>query len=100
MMACAVTLQATPKKILRSPSERNLNEVIKSFGKLSKDKFDKDKEDFPQSWDAYVSLVSERNNAAHGEDVKVTFNDIQRYYEDGRVVLQWFKDAMWTGQCE
>ena len=77
-----------------------MNEVIKSFGKPSMDKFDKDKEDFRQSWDAYVSLVSERNNAAHGEDVKVTFNDVQRYYEDGHVVLKLFKDAMWVGQSE
>jgi hypothetical protein len=43
----------------------------------------------------YDSVWTNRNSVAHGEGSSATFGDVKRYYEEGHVVLDYFREALW-----
>ena len=43
----------------------------------------------------YSSIVDNRNSVAHGRGSSATLEEVRRYYEGGRVLLDYFKDALW-----
>ncbi len=47
----------------------------------------------------YNSIIVNRNNVAHSTGSSATFEEIQRYYEQGHVILDFFRETLLaTGQ--
>ena len=42
----------------------------------------------------YENMLTNRNLVAHGEGSEATIRDVKRYYEEGHVVLDYFRDAL------
>ena len=79
-----------------SPSAKNIGDTVKRFGDASIERFNTLRRENREAWEAYRSLVTNRNHAAHGRPVQVTMSDVKEFYKRGRVVLDWFKDALWV----
>ena len=79
-----------------SPGPKNIGDAVKRFGNASSEKFQTLRSENREAWEAYGSLVTNRNHAAHGRPVQVTMSDVKEFYKRGRVVLDWFKDALWV----
>ena len=47
-----------------------------------------------QAETSYNNLITNRNDTAHGIGSNLTFADVKRFYEEGHVVLDFFKDIL------
>ena len=81
-----------------SPSAKNIGDTVKRFGDASIERFNTLRRENGEAWDAYRSIVTNRNHAAHGRPVQMTMSEVKKFYESGHVVLEWFKDALWVGR--
>lgn len=79
-----------------SPSPQNIGDAIRRFGDGCGEKFARLRSEDSEAWEAYRSIVTNRNHVAHGRPVQVTMNDVTGYYENGHVVLDWFREALWA----
>lgn len=79
-----------------SPGPKNIGDAIKRFGNASSLKFTTLRNENREAWEAYGSIVTNRNNVAHGRQARVTMNEVKAFYESGHVVLDWFRDALWV----
>ena len=43
----------------------------------------------------YDSVWTNRNSVAHGEGSSATLGDVKRFYQEGHVVLDFFREALW-----
>ncbi len=43
---------------------------------------------------SYNNLITNRHDTAHGTGSNLTFADVKRFYEEGHIVLDFFKDAL------
>ena len=85
-----------------SPSKKNISDAIKikRFGGASSGEFERLKMSDGEAWIAYGDIVANRNNAAHGRPVQATIDEVEKFYKNAHVVLDWFKKALWTGEVE
>lgn len=81
-----------------SPGPKNIGDAVKRFGDASGVKFARLRSENREAWEAYSSIVTNRNHAAHGRPVQVTMSDVREFYESGHVVLDWFRDALWVNK--
>ena len=72
----------------------DITELLARFGPSHKDEFRRQLVANPVAESLYSSILTDRNSVAHGEGSNVTFRDIVRYYEEGHVVLDYFRDAL------
>ena len=79
-----------------SPSPQNIGDAVSRFGDTCREKFARLRSEDSGAWEAYRSIVTNRNHVAHGRPVQVTMSDVEEYYENGHVVLDWFKEALWV----
>ena len=79
-----------------SPDPKNVGDAVKRFGEASGVRFARLQSENKEAWKAYCSIITNRNHAAHGRSVQVTMSDVIEFYKRGRVVLDWFKDALWV----
>ena len=42
----------------------------------------------------YENILVNRNDVAHKEGSNATMRDVKQYYEEGHVVLDYFRDAL------
>lgn len=88
--------QFLSSKILDSscnPSTQKISAIINGFdGKKSKD-FDKKLKNTQEKSDLN-SLVSLRNDLAHGGTVNVTINTVYKYFVSGKTVIEWLEDII------
>jgi len=70
--------------------------LLGRFGKESKRDFRQKLGNNQQAEHMYDSIVTIRNRLAHGGERNATFLDVARYYEEGHVVLDYFRDALDT----
>ena len=81
-----------------SPSKKNIADTLKRFGDASSGEFMKLRDENGEAWIAYGNIVTNRNNAAHGRPVQATTSEVEKFYENAHVVLDWFKMALWIGE--
>ena len=42
----------------------------------------------------YDSILKNRNEAAHGQGSHASIKDVKQYYEQGHIVLDYFREAL------
>jgi len=68
--------------------------LLVRFGSSHKDEFARRLKENPVAESMYSSILTNRNSVAHGKGSNVTLGDIERYYEGGHVVLDYFQEAL------
>lgn len=84
------------EKAFRSASPGNIEKVVEEFGCLSKVEFNRLKAKDERAWAAYGSIISNRNDVAHGRQFQATLREVREFYERGHEVLDWFESALWV----
>ena len=64
------------------------------FGSRYKEEFTEKLTNNGQAVNMYMSIVTNRNNVAHGKDCTATFSDVRDYYENGHLVLDYFRQVL------
>lgn len=80
-----------------NPSLEKIHESLKKFDVTWRDSFKSsltahaDKERIS---DSIKSLNNARNVFAHGGNPQTTFNDVENYFEDAKIIIQYIDDAV------
>lgn len=86
------------REILRSPRISELRGLLGRFGETHKERFASLLEEKEKNM--YTSLINNRNQAAHGDEVKTTFRDIREYYEHAHPVLDHFRESLFQSTTD
>ena len=87
-------LESHVKREPRNLKADDLAELLKRFGQSHREEFKSRMKENEKAQTMYSSIWSNRNIVAHGEGSSVTFRDIKQYYEEGHVVLDYFREAL------
>ena len=83
---------------LRSLRLSDLTGLLSRFGPGHSMEFRKRYEGNSIAANMYDSVWTNRNSVAHGEGSSATFGDVRRFYQEGHVVLDYFRDALWLSR--
>lgn len=75
----------------------NLGDLLIRFGENRKAAFRKNLEASlgnQQAESFYNNLITNRHDTAHGVGSNLTFVDVKRFYEEGHIVLDFFREAL------
>lgn len=86
--------RAVADKTFKSANIDRFYDALMLFGVANKDRFKELRKGDDQVVASYESIINQRNKAAHGGDVDVTFDEVRQYYYAGHVVLDWFESAL------
>lgn len=100
---CAHTSDLSVREYLRNstaragrrPRVRELRELLGKFGSHHKDRFHDLVEGNEQAKIGYSSLITNRNEAAHGP-CTATLGEVKRYFSTGRTILDYVEEALWV----
>ena len=87
-------VESCNRRVPRSLRLTEIKELLSRFGPSHKDVFTRRLHENSVAESMYSSILTNRNSVAHGELSNVTHNDIKRYYEEGHVVLDYFREAL------
>lgn len=71
--------------ILRNPTHKNIKIFLNRFNKYWIRKLNEKIDD--EKWDALNSIVSNKNNIAHGNPCIITYDNIKKYYNDSKQII-------------
>lgn len=80
--------------VLRSIRIDELSGLLGKFGPLHKAEFKRRLDENQKAKTMYESMLTNRRQVAHGEGSNATMRDVRRYYEEGHVVLDYFRAAL------
>ena len=83
------------REIVRGLYLSDVSGTLARFGPTHKDKFNQRRDENRQADEMYTSLLKNRHIVAHGKGSNATLKEVKGYYEEGHVVLDYFKDALW-----
>lgn len=87
----------------RSANPGYIETAVRRFGDASRDEFHRLRtrnEQTKRAWEAYESIIANRNDVAHGRQFQATLSEVYGFYERGHIVLDWFKSAIWIETVE
>ena len=88
-------IEESIRNVLRSMGTDELSGLLGKFGPLHKKEFRRRLNKNHRAKTMYENILVNRNLVAHGEkDSKATMLDVKQYYEEGHVVLDYFRDAL------
>ena len=76
---------------------RDISSFVGRFGQIHGDEFKRLVLENNIACDMYNSIVIDRHKAAHGSGSSETISGVKRLYDNGHVVLDLFRDALWVG---
>lgn len=79
---------------IRSMRITELTDLLGRFGPSHKEEFRRRLNENGIVKNMYDSILTNRNSVAHGGVSAASFQDVKRYYEEGHVVLDYFRDAL------
>jgi hypothetical protein len=80
--------------VFRSVKSNEMAGLLKRFGGDCKDKFTRKANANPVAVTFYNNIVTNRHGVAHTTGGNTTFPEVKRFYEQGHVVLDYFRDAL------
>ena len=81
----------------RRPRVRDLRELLGKFGRHHKDRFRDLVEGNEQARIGYSSLITNRNEAAHGP-CTATLGEVKGYFQTGRAILDYVEESLWAAK--
>ena len=82
------------RNVLRSLGIDELSGLLAKFGPMRKKEFRRRLDENNRVKTMYGNILVNRNRVAHGEGGNATMREVKRYYEEGHVVLDYFRDAL------
>lgn len=79
---------------IRSMKITELAGLLGRFGSSHREEFRRRLNENSIVMNMYDSILTNRNSVAHGEGSAASFEDVKRYYEEGHMVLDYFRDAL------
>lgn len=87
-------IEESIRNVLRSIRIDGLCEPLAKFGPLHKKDFQLRLDKNRRVRTMYENILVNRNRVAHKEGSSATMRDVRQYYEEGHVVLDYFRDAL------
>ena len=87
-------IEESIRNVLRSLGIDELSGLLGKFGPLHKKEFRRRLDENNTVKAMYGNILTNRNLVAHGEGSNATMREVKRYYEEGHVVLDYFRDAL------
>ena len=87
-------IEESIRNVLRTIGITELSGLLARFGPLHKAKFKRRLDENQKVKAMYESMLTNRNQVAHGGGSNATMQDVRRYYEEGHVVLDYFREAL------
>ena len=75
----------------------DLSDVLKRFGDTYRTAFNnkiRESIEYERAETSYNNLISNRNYAAHSTGTNLTFGDVRTAYENGHVILDFFRETL------
>jgi hypothetical protein len=86
--------------VFRSVKSSEISGLLNRFGGDYKEKFKERTDANPVGVTFYNNIVTNRHDVAHAGGGNVTFADLKRFYEEGHVVLDYFREALLSASAE
>jgi hypothetical protein len=80
--------------VFRGVRSSEMAGLLNRFGGSYKERFDQRTAGNPQAVTFYNNIITNRHSEAHEHGGNVTFAEVKRFYEEGHVVLDFFRDAL------
>ena len=88
-------IEESIRNVFRGLKIGGLSELLGKFGPLHKNEFQRRLDENHRAKTMYENILVNRNLVAHGEEgSNATMQDVKQYYEEGHVVLDYFRDAL------
>lgn len=81
-------------RVVRSVSSSEIADLLKQFSPICKEMFKQYAEGMQQSVTFYDNIIMHRHNVAHSDGGNITFKELKRFYEEGHIVLDFFRKAL------
>ena len=86
--------------VFRSVGSSELAGLLNRFGPFHKASFTRSTNDNPVPVTFYNNIVINRHRIAHSTGTNATFREARQFYEEGHVVLDFFRDALLSEAIE
>jgi RiboL-PSP-HEPN len=80
--------------VFRSVKSSEIAGLLNRFGGSYKETFKQKADANPVAVTFYNNIVTNRHGAAHSDGGNVTFAEVKRFYEEGHVVLDYFRETL------
>jgi len=81
--------------VFRSAGSGEMAGLLNRFGSTHKEAFNQKTKENQRAVTYYDNIVTNRNRIAHSEgSSNATFQEVKRFYEEGHVVLDYFREAL------
>lgn len=80
--------------VFRSVKSNEMAGLLKRFGPHFRDAFKEKTDNSPKAVTYYNNIVENRHGVAHSSGSNVTFIELKQFYEEGHIVLDFFRDAL------
>jgi len=82
--------------VFRSVRSSEMAGLLKRFGGRCKDGFTRRADSNPIAVTFYNNIVTNRHGVAHTTGGNATFPEVKRFYEEGHIVLDFFREALFS----
>lgn len=86
--------------VFRSVKSSDIAGLLNRFGPTYKEAFKQKIDDNQKAVTFYNNIVINRHGVAHSDGSNATFREVKQFYEEGHVVLDFFKQALMQNGCE
>jgi len=80
--------------VFRSVKSSEIAGLLNRFGVNYKEAFKRKADANQQAVTFYNNIVTNRHSVAHADGGNVTFGEVKRFYEEGHIVLDFFRDTL------
>jgi hypothetical protein len=80
--------------VFRSVKSSEIAGLLNRFGRDYKEAFKQKADENPEAVTFYNNIVINRHSVAHADGGNITFSEVKRFYEEGHIVLDFFRDSL------
>jgi len=85
--------------VFRSVKSGEISGLLNRFGSCYKEAFKKRTEENERAITYYNNIIVNRHGVAHSDGSKITFRDAVQFYEEGHIVLDFFREVL-LSKCD
>ena len=80
--------------VIRGIKSSEITGLLGRFGPTHKEKFRQQIENNQRAETYYSNILTNRHSVAHSEGSNATFQEVKKFYEEGHVLLDFFREAL------
>nr|VFJ75749.1 MAG: hypothetical protein BECKFW1821C_GA0114237_10873 [Candidatus Kentron sp. FW] len=83
-------------KTIHGVKTSDMADLLFRFGRTCKERFKERKKGNEPAETSYNNIVTNRHDVAHAQGSHATFREVKRFYEEGHVILDFFREALFS----